>query len=683
MANLEVQIDVNLSQFKRELAKLPAASQAAFATFQKRAEEGEASAKDVAAALKLVQREERNLAKEATAAGKAQEKAARKAEKAMDHLQGAIKSNFDTTGDLVDKFGQMGGSGVLGDLFDMTKYAGELGATVGPIGAGIAVIGVGAAVAAVGMATLAIKAGELLEEVQAMSDSPVFVPIPDSSVEGLEDMNIAFEIFADTGKNLVVLLGGPLGKGMAFLALQASEIVVGVSRAVAAFQHFAEVHPIIGDIGQFILDFVMGPLTAPIIVITKTMEAARRIRDEITKIVDMKGSLFDIDRFKAILQVIRHIVELTAGIHIWKDDMKTTSVSKDLDTELARRKEEKAQLKALEEAETAARAVKPPPPARISPLKIPKIPKQVLEDPIIAAQKKIQETQEKALADLANLAESLDRARLEGTEKINNKYNEQIEKVKDLLALSGDLETATKVMADLEIDREKELRAYREAEEERRRKAFEAEEQRLREAHEEALKREEEAAALRWQRTQDYYNGSAGALAAFGDLSSGVSDIMLSSGERVDKQTQRTILTLFRAKQVAALGEISINAAVATMAAWKSGNPVLAGLQIAAILATAGASTAQVVAQRPPEFFAGRAPDELPAVLHRDEAVLNARAVRELNAGGGGAGVQEISIVFNGRTLDKMMVDTIESQNGTRKAIARRASASKKRNPWG
>lgn len=88
---------------------------------------------------------------------------------------------------------------------------------------------------------------------------------------------------------------------------------------------------------------------------------------------------------------------------------------------------------------------------------------------------------------------------------------------------------------------------------------------------------------------------------------------------------------------------------------------ILGGANAAAVLAQAAATAAAPL----PKFHRGRAmqagPDEVPAVLHRTEAVLTAEAVQALNAGRGGGGSEPAIVVLDhvsvGRAVTRALRD--------------------------
>lgn len=89
--------------------------------------------------------------------------------------------------------------------------------------------------------------------------------------------------------------------------------------------------------------------------------------------------------------------------------------------------------------------------------------------------------------------------------------------------------------------------------------------------------------------------------------------------------------------------------------------PILGGISAGLVVAQAAATAAAPL----PKFHRGRAmqagPDEVPAVLHRTEAVLTAEAVQQLNAGRGGGGSEPAIVVLDhvsvGRAVTRALRD--------------------------
>lgn len=153
--------------------------------------------------------------------------------------------------------------------------------------------------------------------------------------------------------------------------------------------------------------------------------------------------------------------------------------------------------------------------------------------------------------------------------------------------------------------------------------------------------------------------------------------------EKQEKKTKAVALALFYANKAAAVGQSIVNTALAVTASMAQVAPPL-GIPIQVATAAAGAlQTAAILAQPPPKFYVGRQPDEVSATLHKGEAVMNTRAVRNmggpdavaaLNRGtSGGAQPQPLYIAFDGRIEAKLMLRALQDP-GVVAAVRRAAS---------
>ena len=124
---------------------------------------------------------------------------------------------------------------------------------------------------------------------------------------------------------------------------------------------------------------------------------------------------------------------------------------------------------------------------------------------------------------------------------------------------------------------------------------------------------------------------------SLGQFSSAAMELAKQNG----KENSNTMKTLFRMSQVAAVGEIAMEAAKQVMAA--TALPVgLREAKIGLTLGTAAAQTGIVMAQQPPQssmHMGGMAPDEMGARVLQGEAVLDRATVQRI---GGEEGVQQL-----------------------------------------
>lgn len=94
------------------------------------------------------------------------------------------------------------------------------------------------------------------------------------------------------------------------------------------------------------------------------------------------------------------------------------------------------------------------------------------------------------------------------------------------------------------------------------------------------------------------------------------------------------------------------------------------------------AATVAIATEPPPKFHTGKSPVEMPAMLDRQEAVLNRRAVSDLGSetiaranqgilgGNGGGGVMQTAIYLNDRILDTITANGIMRGSQSRLAVA-------------
>jgi hypothetical protein len=279
---------------------------------------------------------------------------------------------------------------------------------------------------------------------------------------------------------------------------------------------------------------------------------------------------------------------------------------------------------------------------------------------------------------------------LTGFSALDREYDKQLAAIAELEATTGDHANAQKarLLAEMaylgSIDELNQQIADEEAKRtEAADKAREETERREKDAHEAYLLRMAERREAAHAATVAIAEASVGQIESFAALTLSISELVATHyGER-SKEARQAALIAFRADQASALASIGFSTAQAIAQALLLGpvaGPIFAGFAAATGAAQAGI----VLAQKPPKFFAGLAPDESPAILHSGEAVLNARAVRNLNQKGGSSDTTEIAVVFNDRTIDRMVASAISSNRSeARRALATTGSASAKgRNPW-
>jgi len=166
-------------------------------------------------------------------------------------------------------------------------------------------------------------------------------------------------------------------------------------------------------------------------------------------------------------------------------------------------------------------------------------------------------------------------------------------------------------------------------------------------------------------------------LAATMSLASATSDVFSLVADKKAETDKKAAIKAFRTAKALAMSEVAINFAVATMANFRSGNPVVAALQQAAATAAFAASTARIASQKP-SFHSGtglvRAPSgvsEINARLRGGEAVstplgaelIGRSNIERANAGvrpGGGSG--GVSFQYEHKVFSQFIRDNIRSR---------------------
>ena len=166
-------------------------------------------------------------------------------------------------------------------------------------------------------------------------------------------------------------------------------------------------------------------------------------------------------------------------------------------------------------------------------------------------------------------------------------------------------------------------------------------------------------------------------LAATMSLASATSDVFSLVADKKAETDKKAAIKAFRTAKALAMSEVAVNFAVATMANFRSGNPVVAALQQAAATAAFAASTARIASQKP-SFHSGtglvRAPSgvsEMNARLRGGEAVstplgaelIGRSNIERANAGmrpGGGSG--GVSFQYEHKVFSQFIRDNIRSR---------------------
>ena len=135
---------------------------------------------------------------------------------------------------------------------------------------------------------------------------------------------------------------------------------------------------------------------------------------------------------------------------------------------------------------------------------------------------------------------------------------------------------------------------------------------------------------------------------SLGDFAAAAMDLAKATG----KENAKAMKTLFRMSQIAAVGNIAMEAAKQIMAA--TALPIgFREVKIGLVATTAAAQTGVVMAQQPPQasfHMGGMAPDELNSRVLQGEAVLDRATVQRI---GGQEGVQQLQ---QGGVMDSQVV---------------------------
>lgn len=230
-----------------------------------------------------------------------------------------------------------------------------------------------------------------------------------------------------------------------------------------------------------------------------------------------------------------------------------------------------------------------------------------------------------------------------------------------------------KDMADLEAElTEARIEAHRAEVEER--KALEQSridhQENMRDKAAEAAQERREAAAIA---EEAFFTIGMEGTSLLMDLQQKQAEALEGASRKEMRAKRRALKRTFAANQMLAVTQIGMDAAKSILALIPSfaflgpGAPAAAGAVVGPVAAI---QTAQVLSQAPPSFHDGTANvDEVLATLRQDEAVLNQRGAESIgrerieraNRGEPMGGAMMSQIVFQGRVLDQMMSEVVQS----------------------
>jgi uncharacterized protein YajQ (UPF0234 family) len=235
MADSTVSIGADLSQLRRDLAKLPNLS-------------GDAAQATLVKLERVVQSAEKQAKKAAKAIGKSNKAAAKESEKAAEEAERALKGLYELSG----------GSGE-----QMEKLSAVLSALQNPAVLGaVAVTAVGtAAVGSVaGVVALVAAAEDLAEELEPLQEIEGFGVTPEQ-LASIHAANSALEGVVSIGKQGALTLGAEFAPAVE----QAATVVLKLGLiGMDAFNAFAEGDSILRQVGGFMGDKLVKLILAPV-----------------------------------------------------------------------------------------------------------------------------------------------------------------------------------------------------------------------------------------------------------------------------------------------------------------------------------------------------------------------------------------------------------------------------------
>jgi hypothetical protein len=582
-------------------------------------------------AKKLVKGLESEFAKARKAAKSAADKAAKDWEQAFNAVDKAAKKT---------SFG-----GIFGDIKDLAEGAagsvkayGSVAAVAGASAAAGAtgILAWGAALYEVGGAVVdtIVRADELLYTQRELEAAGVFAPIDPAAAESVRTFTDAMSGLSTIADRLVVVLASQWAPALETGAVAAVKLGLAVTDL---FQKF--------DLGTPILKTIAALFIGPSGVVLAEQAGAAAM-----KLVDGATSDYDA-RARELLGTLREqrVEEQTAP---------------------ARHKAEAAARKAQAEAEREYQ--------------------QALQASLKAANEQVDA--QKALQGIIDEAQA---THLTNAEKINEAYDERILKIIEAAGAAQDSDLVHQAIHETELARERELKAEREKSAADQRRLIHELDMLEQQAHEREKQRIVDARAARIDLALTYASTMTSTITSLAELEL---QAMMESG----KASKEEILKGFKAVKQAKRGEAIVQSAMNAVALTQS----LAFLGFGAPVAAAGIAGAQLMtqlavidAQKPPELHIGTGrvrtrgmgPDEVPATLLEDEAVLNRRAARRMGerqidalnrtGEGAGGGPGMLRMEFNGRALQTVFLDQAR-RPGPLQGLMLGASDYGQRNPY-
>lgn len=628
MADSTVRIGADLSELRRELAKLPNMS-------------GEAAQKTLIKVEKAVQKAERAAKQSTKAISRAQKEAARAAEKSTRDAGEGFKALYELAG----------GSG--DQLEKLTKLFEGLGAESAAalstaLGFSAAIVGIGAAAvaAAVGVVGLVRLAGELtdeLEQVQKLSGVEIISPSQLASVQAANDA-------LDSVKIAVSAAAVSLGAEFAPVVERAARLTLMLGLATAdAINSWTNNGDALQDVAVFFAVHLVKAITTPIRVMLKLAG----LIGELSRMAGLTDVADKIDNIRQTYEdTVQSIAETAVDFYFDKaadavDDLGARfeeygdKADALIETQTKLREQTEDTSKADEEAAEAAA-------------------KRAAELERLAAAA----AAAKRAADLEQMAKSMEDLvtsetahRLSAAEKIDASERQAIERLSELT----EARMAASV-TDSEI-----VQAYIDGQQRRTELEEEFSQRRIELAEQEAAQKK----ALALSEWGTYADVAGSSLSAISQMSSAVHKIRIDQFGEGTKAAKKAAARQFKIQKALALATIVVQTTQAVMQALGSSPPPLSFIN-AGIAATAGTAQLAIAASvKPPALHTGgmvgrAAPDEVDRRVLTTESVLSPRAtqmlgeqtINNLNAGGtGGGGSTVVVVEYKNQVLDTQVSD--------------------------
>lgn len=618
MADTVVGIGADLSELRRELAKLPNLS-------------GDAAQKMLVNVERRVAQAERVAKASARAVSREAKHAQREAQKMADDAIRGAKGIFELGG----------GSG---EIFE--KVGDVAAAATSPVGLfalGLTGVGVAGVAAAGGVAALVAQADEMDKKLAPFRELEGFEGLDPQVRDSVLRANDAMDGMSVIGARLVELWGGefaPAVEKAMFLALKFGLIITDQTQALLESKNVVRelavtlvqnlVEGFTAPVGHIVnLIGLLGDLAGALgdETLAQQLSAVEERWDSFTRGVAETAVDFYIDKGA---DAVHRLDEATAGYDERAQAMLGT---------LAKVRE--AQDKVTESTGKQAEAVK-------TQLEL----MQELAD-------KQGEQADKAQA----LVDQVTAHRLSALEKVRGAEHDALADLEAIRATRLDLAAEDAAMRELiEIEHQEKVLAILEEFGERRRE--------LRAEEAEAAA---EARAAEIESVINYADSATGVLG-------GLTDAWMAATEKQSGASRKAMQMAFAAQKAMALSDVAVKTAQGVMAVWATwaAIPAVAGALSGAVLAT-GAIQAGLIAGEKPKFHTGTtmanagqigqagppAPDEIDRRTLRDEGTVTRRGIQtleELNRGrlGGGG---PAPVVYKNRHLDEVMHDHLQLAN--------------------